>query len=40
MNGNVKKTVIPALSLFCICLVSAVLLAFTNSLTAQKIADS
>ena len=40
MNGNVKKTVIPALSLFCICLVSALLLAFTNSLTAQKIADS
>ncbi len=40
MNGKFKKVFVPALSLFCICLVSAVLLAFTNELTHQKIADA
>lgn len=40
MNGNFKKIFIPALSLFLICLVSALLLALTNELTADKIAES
>jgi len=40
MNGKIKKVLVPALSLFCICLVSAVLLAFTNELTAEKIASA
>ena len=40
MNGKFKKVFIPALSLFCICLVSALLLALTNELTHQKIADA
>ena len=40
MNGKFKKIFVPALSLFCICLVSALLLALTNELTHQKIEDA
>ena len=36
---NLKNILIPAIALFCICLVAALLLGLTNSVTYQKIAD-
>ncbi|MEG1743315.1 MAG: FMN-binding protein [Clostridia bacterium] len=37
---NTKKIVIPTVSLFLICLVGSLLLAFTNSFTKDKISES
>ena len=38
-NSKVKEIVIPAISLFLICLVATALLGFTNQITAPKIAE-
>ncbi len=39
MMKNFKEILTPAIALFCICLVAALLLGLTNSVTYQKIAD-
>ncbi|MBQ8028580.1 MAG: RnfABCDGE type electron transport complex subunit G [Clostridia bacterium] len=39
-NMKAKDIIIPALALFLICLVSSALLAFTNSITKEKIAQN
>ena len=36
-NSTVKEIIIPAISLFLICLVATALLGFTNQITAPKI---